>query len=150
MKEEIKVGEYIRTKNGTIVKIEDEEFDLCTRIPDEKVLYKKWVEDFLGSYTVREEILKHSFNIIDLIEEGDYVNGERVKYLMDCATKEKLGKCIVTSEVAELGDGDYNTIYDYQIKSIVTKEQFKKIVMIYKKIGGEVYEQERTERMVEK
>lgn len=63
-----------------------------------------------------KEILKASYNIIDLIEVGDYVNGWKVLYWTD-------GTKIV--------DDGYATILDkIDIKSIVTKEQFE--MMSYK------------------
>ena len=58
---EIEVGEYYRTKNGEILKIVD---------LDE---YSFLVDKFYY------QIVKHSKNIIDLLEAGDYVNGYRVE-----------------------------------------------------------------------
>jgi len=123
---DIQVGEYVRTIKGTIAKIKDEEFDLCTRIPDGKVLYKKWVDNFLGSYMVREEIVKHSFNILDLIEKGDYVNGLEVD---DFDYEDGTLPAIPVYTP----DGLFNTIECYvpleelDIKTIATKEQFKSV-----------------------
>lgn len=57
--DEIKVGEYVRTKKGKIFK------------------YGKG-RAYLGK---DNEIVNHSFNIKDLIEEGDIVNGQRVLYI---------------------------------------------------------------------
>lgn len=54
------------------------------------------------------EIVKHSPNIIDLIEEGDYVNGEKVIDIWN-------GNRIETHR------SNFN---DDNIKSIVTKEAF--------------------------
>ena len=55
------------------------------------------------------DFIKASNNIIDLIEVGDYVNGFEV-----------------TSKDQFLGIGNHDWyIADYEIKSIVTKEQFK-------------------------
>ena len=63
----------------------------------------------------KDRIKKSSPNIIDLIEVGDYVNGMRVKDINDIA-----GFVIVnTSSISE------NTIFSYNIKSIVTKECFE-------------------------
>ena len=62
----IEIGEYVRTKKGEIMKV--------TSIPvevDEKVTYqtdKGWVE-------LECDIVKHSKNIIDVIEPSDLVNG---------------------------------------------------------------------------
>jgi len=121
---EIKAGEYIRTTKGTIAKIKDEEFDLCISIPNRRVLYKKWVEDFLGSYTVREEVKKHSFNIIDLIEVGDYVNGIKIHSI-----KNGIGYGDNGQEGIIINKYYTNCkfIPTKEIKTIVTKEQFKAV-----------------------
>lgn len=62
---------------------------------------------------LKENIIKASPDIIDLIEEEDYVNGKKV-------------------DNVALGRGNYiyigvHRIYESEIKSIVTKEQFKQM-----------------------
>ena len=55
--EDIKVGEYVRSKIGSIGKI--------TKIEDDKFLYEnKTLITWVGNIT------KHSFNLIDLLEYG--------------------------------------------------------------------------------
>lgn len=50
-------------------------------------------------------------NLIDLVKEGDYVNGERINF--------------ITNKRELLTDGGYNILKKYNsITSIVTKEQF--------------------------
>lgn len=61
--EEIKDNEYIRTNRGTIAKIEDTEFDIKTNSFGQ-ILYEIFVE----GNRYYEVILKHSPNIIDLVE----------------------------------------------------------------------------------
>lgn len=62
---DIKVGKYVRSKSGSIGKI--------TKIEDNKFLYEnKTLITWIGNVT------KHSFNLIDLIEVGDYVNGHKI------------------------------------------------------------------------
>lgn len=99
--EEIKVGEYIRTKDGCIFKA---------------------TEYWLGEcYSDRVNIKKHSPNIINLIEEGDYVNGSEV-----VAEKYKnydMNFINVDSKIS-FGWG-YGVIPENDIKSIVTKERFE-------------------------
>lgn len=58
----MEVGEYIRTTEGCIVKIKN----------DEHLDFLKFSNAVIG------DIVKHSKNIIDLIEAGDYVNGHLV------------------------------------------------------------------------
>lgn len=59
--EDIKVGEYVRTKNGKIDKVKNDDYYMKQYIECEKGLY------------LRENITKHSFNLIDLLEVGDIV-----------------------------------------------------------------------------
>ena len=56
----IEVGDYVRSRNGSIGKV--------TKIEDDKYLYEnKELITFIGN------VVKHSKNIIDLIEVGDLV-----------------------------------------------------------------------------
>ena len=64
MKNEIKAGEYVRTKKGIIYKA-DQTYYLNNNIP-------------IKFATFSDRVTKHSSNIIDLIEEGDYVNGHKI------------------------------------------------------------------------
>ena len=68
------------------------------------------------------QILKASNNIIDILEEGDYVNGHRVDKVV-------IGpKCsyVLLEEVGCYVDSQED-IADYEIKSIVTKEMFSQM-----------------------
>lgn len=106
----LEVGMYVRTELYSISRIIDIE-DL------------EWVEiDKNKGYLIhRDTILKASHNIIDLIEVGDYVNGLRV-----VEVREHLHNDI---EII-LSNGEFQWSFsknesDYDIKSIVTKEQFE-------------------------
>lgn len=68
-----------------------------------------------------EYIVKHSKNIIDLIEVGDYVNGQEVLCFRNDNCDYDLG--------TEYNDdyGYYFGIGKQDIKSIVTSEQFKSV-----------------------
>lgn len=105
----MKVGDYVRTKNGLIAKIVNiNDF----REPSLKYgIEANYIVDigFIGD----EDIKISSPNIRDLIEAGDYVNGCKV-YQVNNA------KIII---------GGLNGLYDIQedgIQTILTKEQFKK------------------------
>lgn len=121
---ELKEGMYVRILGGEIFKIinirkyktkENEYYFDKTldrhedRACNDNLLY----EDEL------DEIIKASFNIIDLIEEGDYVNGEKVTSCEPVDEKD---------EERYLGFGDYDYyIHDSKdIKEIVTHEQFER------------------------
>ena len=102
----LEVGMYVRTKRDGIGKIISlsigEEDDCC------------FIELSKRRTGIKEHnILKASHNIIDLIEVGDYVNGERV---VEIDIKGKLRYL----------DKNRNLSYveDLDIKSIVTKEMF--------------------------
>ena len=118
-KDKIEVGEYIRTKEGIIGKLENiNEF----RPPENK--YAVEINEelyFIGDKQL--EGTKHSKNIIDLIEVGDYVNGaetvsEKYRY-------NNINFINVDSKIS-YGWGE-GAIMESEIETIVTKEQFKEM-----------------------
>lgn len=108
--EEIKVGEYVRNHSGIIIKVKKIEKDMETN----DVWY--YGGGFVGVWKSR--VLKHSPNIIDLIEVGDYVNGCEVLII-------KNG--IPYIEYSNEFDDYTGYITNDIIESIVTKEQFNSI-----------------------
>lgn len=107
---EICINEWIRTKTGNITKV--------YKVKDTVV----WTDEFLdpfGKYhegIVEEtDIAKHSKNIIDLIQEGDYVNGEKV----------------ISVDWGSIGFKGFDFINPEDIKSIVTKEQFSSVEYLF-------------------
>lgn len=92
--EEIKVGEYVRTKKGKIFK------------------YGKG-RAYLGK---DNEIVNHSFNIKDLIEEGDIVNRQIVVYIE--------GEGLVVERAEYIFP--YILIEEMEIKEILTHEQYER------------------------
>lgn len=114
--EEIRVNEYVRTDKGTIAKIEDEEFDIKYRITTRQPLYLHRIDTINCKF---ENIVKHSFNIIDLIEKDDYING--------CRVYEVEERGITVYQKVENSDVDYNWIPKDEIENVVTKEQFESI-----------------------
>ena len=109
---EIKEGMYVRTKQGKIGKIID------INLGQEE---KRYILDSSSVYIYCEEdISKASHNIIDLIEVGDYVNGNRVDFTNSNNKLSYEDKCIGFYD----GNGDI-TLFEKDIKSIVTKEQFE-------------------------
>ena len=71
---EIEVGEYVRTKNGYITRV-DESTNIFNLGYKEQYVD---METTIYGFTCEEEIVNHSKQLIDLIEVGDYVNGHRV------------------------------------------------------------------------
>ena len=122
MKDKIQIGEYIRTEYGIIGKIlEDEDIG-------ENGVYidTTFLDDYADetNFVKYEDIKKHSFNIIDLIEERDYVNGIKIYSL-----KKGIRYGDKEQEVVIINKNFCNCkfIRTEDIKSIVTKEQFKSV-----------------------
>ena len=109
----LKIGEYTRI-NGKIGKVKD--IVLNGNNYEDSGIYLENEKFILG----KEEIykLKSSYNIIDLIEVGDYVNGVEV-----------IGKEFdnFNKEYLQCGVGDYVicTFEVKDIKTILTKEQYE-------------------------
>lgn len=105
--DEISVGDYVRSWNGTIGKV--------TRIEEGRFLYQnKELICFTGS------VIKHSKNIIDLIQKDDYVNGNKVIDIAQAPVK------AVYTEDREQRLA-LIPIVNEQIEIVVTKEQIKQI-----------------------
>ena len=80
----------------------------------------------LLAHTRIENIDKPSFNIIDLIEVGDYVNGEKV------TSAEPIDKND-TDRYLGFGDYDYYIHDSEDIENVVTKEQFNSMKYVVEK-----------------
>jgi len=112
---EIKVDDYVRTKNGIIGKIKIEKY----------MGYGDWLIDTLyynddeiiddWTCSIKEyDVIKSSPNIIDLIEVGDYVNGLPVRFI----EKDRI----------DIGQAeDFFWLKNGNIKSVLTKEQFEQM-----------------------
>ena len=89
----LEIGMYVRTKNGKIWTINSQQA--------------------ISGH--RKDIINASYNIIDLLEVGDYVNGEKVMLNNDGNIK--------------IGTTRDNIVFNNEkfIKSIVTKEQFESV-----------------------
>lgn len=110
---EIEVGEYVRTKTGEIHKvIEIKENRYITNFAD--YFYYRY-DNNMGGF--KSNIVKHSKQLIDLIEVGDYVNGELITDKWDTR---------ISSIRSNFSEED--------IKTILTKEQY--MANCYK-VGGE-------------
>ena len=105
----MKVGDYVRFYNRSWTEIGQ----ITGEVEDSHLKVVKCRD---GYYDL-DGFIKSSSNIIDLIKEGDYVNGEIV-------TKVVLDE--IECKYIEL-DFSYNKrgIREKDIKSIVTKEQFE-------------------------
>lgn len=107
--EELQVGDYTRSTDGEI----------------SKLLYKTKYDNGVDRYVFENDvgmsnpeyyIVKHSKNKIDLIEIGDYANGE---YVYELGNSENGDKWVHTL--------NGHLYYEKDIKIIWTKEQLKTI-----------------------
>lgn len=105
---EIKVGEKIRCNDGLIgelIRIERDDIDISL----------KWYVFDDGKnerYVNKPYITKHSFSLTDLIEVGDYINGERI---LD-----------ITGDYIHTNETNHNKFYlGKNIKTILSKEQYQ-------------------------
>jgi len=103
MENEIKLGEYCITKNGLIAKLIE---------PQVYEINDKECIEFL------EDIVKHSSNLIDLIQCGDYVNGEYVMHIDN--NIENYGDKTIITELNK-------RYFESQIIKVATKEMMESI-----------------------
>ena len=121
---EIEVGEYGRTNKGKIFIFAWLENSDGKRYTNKVLLGNgKIFENKFYYFDDGEEIVKHSKNIIDLVEVGDYVNGSEVVtvYGYDEDGNDRDDKGII-----EVDDDYAYGVYleDINIFSVVTKEAF--------------------------
>lgn len=110
----LKPNMYVRTNKGKIGKI-IKQIDNSGSLHHDNYV---WLLDNGNMLALHSNKVKNaSFNLIDLIEVGDYVNGYLVTYI------DKNDQIL---RVDGFGWGT-NIIRKYNIKSIVTKEQFNLI-----------------------
>ena len=118
----MKVGEYVRTKSGGIGKtIEIDNNASCSHIIADNETFGLGWDGEQVNWDFITEIVKSSPNIIDLIEVGDYVNGNKITNISE-------DYCGRTTLIWGFDNGDFQcafTIYEEDIKSVVTKEQFE-------------------------
>ncbi len=115
MQEEIGIGEHVRTEEGIIQKCTD--VDNSYVYADDVLSYNFQGDiEIPNSYVEKTRIVKHSKNITDLIEDGDYLNGYLVRKIN-----------------GELCNFDLNEMKWIPLKnidifeSLVTHKQFKSI-----------------------
>lgn len=118
----IEVGEYVRTKKKGIFKvlsIRKTPYGYYCGIVDNDNIRTFTIGK--GGYAeIKNDIVNHSKNIIDLIEEGDYVNGYFCRYITDINTGEKY---LCNYDLNEMQWVPLETIDVWE--NILTKEQYK-------------------------
>lgn len=116
---EIEVGEFVRTNKGIIDKVE--RYSLGCNVWHCKNGMCINECNVTGVYL--KDIVKHSKHIIDLIEEGDYVNGYKTIELKKSNIKDD-DICILVYRNHQYEQ--WETIFENEIKTILTHEQFEK------------------------
>lgn len=105
----LEVGMYVRT-----------EYSICKYLGiDEEGIYRRTLKSDNKNITTGfdiDRVLKASFNIIDLIEAGDYVNG-----MLVCKNEEENYLYLNGLDA----DGNYYEDSIRDIKTVVTREQFE-------------------------
>lgn len=122
MEDKIEVNDYVRTKDGYIIRV-DENTNIFN------LGYKEQYVDMETTrygFTCEEEIVKHSKQPIDLINKDDYVNGYKVIKLKD-------GFADGTMEIVLSNNTIIYRHHSEDIKTILTKESY--MANCYK-VGG--------------
>lgn len=127
----IEVNEYVRTNTGYIAKLKQYLSNTGTYLFDDfiqEIQGDKYI--CISENELEKVIVKHSKELIDLVEVGDYVNGYRVINVINegpCPS----GKCV---DIDSSKDSSECTLWEEDIETILTKEQY--LVNCYK-VGGE-------------
>lgn len=118
MEDNIEINEYVRTKEGQIIKVREK----TIIFNDDDGLF---IDEYMLPY--EQKVVKHSNNIIDLIEVGDYVNGKEI-IPVDYDEDENHNYFDILGIYCIEDDYAYTMrLTDINIKSVVTKEQFANI-----------------------
>lgn len=126
----LEVGKWCRTILGTIFKIIGGNVDMWEIDIDYSYLSKCENEDY-NCYAYNKNnslfeklVVKASYNIIDILEKEDYVNGKKI---INVIPEDICGDEILDNQHIFSIDGE---IFENEIKSIITKEQMEQ--MAYK------------------
>ena len=123
--EDIRVGEYIRTIHGIIGKVIDRisrEY-LGKVIIDATYRIDVRKEDYSYKTVDLSQIKKHSFELKELLEKGDYVNGIEIDEFDDVEGTMYLGFPIYDDSLMDT-ISEFRPLETIEIQDIVTKEQF--------------------------
>ncbi len=141
MEDKIEVGEYVKTKEGIIAQIKNIDYEADIYRFDRTI----YINDFgmkndvlYNNEMFKKVVVKHSKQLIDLIEVGDIVNKELVIGIIDITNdkEERVDRKLITQyRSAQFTGLDIRYyIYDDDIKTILTRESY--MANCYK-VGGE-------------
>lgn len=134
----LEVGMYVRGKYynyrgkiGKIIKNYNNDLEIAYTDGILKTTTNSFIDD---NFDIDGRQYVASFNIIDLIKKGDYVNGVEVIEIYEKGTTFKESSMYSFKEkTIEVANDNYETIplealfTNKEIKTIVTKEQFKQM-----------------------
>lgn len=135
--EEIEVGEYVRTEGGLIAKYlgfekDDSDMEYNRHLFDNKIYwcYEYYIECVYEEdwKQFKEDIVKHSKNLIDLIENKDVLKVRIDKTIMFFGMDEDTLDIKYKELIENIENGEY------ELLEILTHEQFE--ANCYK-VGGE-------------
>ena len=122
----IKIGDYIRTEHGKLGKC----ISIWERNPKRKSDRTRYLIDWgcgRAYYISQVKDVLYSENILDLLVDGDYVNGRKI-YLFVYRNDDRIA-CIYD----EPGNPH---VYKDEIKNIVTREMFEDSKYKYSNVEG--------------
>lgn len=120
----LEVGQFVRFKD----KRGNEYIRKIVEIPEDNryaSLYLDKDANYSKGLSIKN-VIKASYNIIDILEVGDYVNGYKVTRVGETYHGRK-DKAIYCDYQQNEKTNKWIMIYDDEIKSIVTKEQFEEM-----------------------
>lgn len=110
----LEVGQFVRTKEGIIDKVINDYNGHCAN-PNCEYKHISCAKNYYDEDTVT----KASYNIIDILEVGDYVNGRKVY---------QVGYNFQDDFVLKMSKSNYDDfIYPNEIETIVTHEQMEQM-----------------------
>ena len=122
--QDIAVGDYVRTNDGLIFKIFTKTkttYGFCGLTDSSNKKYSTYTygKGNCIDNNIKGKIVKHSKNIIDLIEVGDFVNGCRIDLIDSWG--------VLVHEARGINKSGFSipvAQYEEDIETILTKEQY--------------------------
>lgn len=130
----IEVNEYVRTKTGLIAQIKSINYENEIYKFDKDVYTNAFgfvTTTIYNNEMFQKMIKRHSKQLIDLVEVGDYVNGRKVKHIAMFEGFPDYPELIFVDETHLIPD---DTCENDEIQTILTKESY--MANCYK-VGGE-------------
>ena len=126
---EISKGMYIRFKDKRGIQYIRKVTSVNTEEPAKRyaAIYIDKETNNCNGVSLKNIIGEPSFNIIDLIEVGDYINGYPVVDILECYdndTKRKINRIVYIDKAGFEIDNRLTIVGNNDIKDIITKEQF--------------------------